>query len=193
MAPCRRVWRCRLCPNGKKRRWKEIASRSRVSSRHCRASFHRPFCLGRSAAHSCRRRRGWRSIHIGGRIHFAPIAWRVRLLPAAERLEWLELEARPRPQERITSHNPNATCALSRTRIRARSRILLRLRATGLSLRLACRSVGHRRQQEYGLALRLRDRMAILECAEWPGPAAAAPARATLRRNWRAAVEERRG
>jgi hypothetical protein len=86
MAPCHRVRGGRLCPNGKRRRRKEIASRSRASPGHCRASFHRPFCLGRSAAHSYRRRHASQSIRIGGRIQFAPIAWGVRLPPAAERL-----------------------------------------------------------------------------------------------------------
>ena len=55
------------------------------------------------------------------------------------------------------------------------------------------RALSRMRQQECGLALCLRNRMAILECAEWPSPAAAAPASATLRRNRRTAVEQRRG
>ena len=83
-APCLRVGG-RLCPNGKRRRRKEIASRSRASPRHCHPSFHLPSCLGRSTARSCRRRLGWRSIPIGARIRYAPIAWRAPLLPAAER------------------------------------------------------------------------------------------------------------
>ena len=85
MAPCLRVGG-RLCPNGKRRRRREIANRPRASPRHCRPSSRQPFCLGRSTARSCRRRRGWRSIPIGARIRYAPIAWRARLLPAAERL-----------------------------------------------------------------------------------------------------------
>ena len=42
--------------------------------------------LGRSVAHSCRRRRGSPSTRIGTPIHFAPIAWRVHLLTAVEHL-----------------------------------------------------------------------------------------------------------
>ena len=72
MTLCRLVRGSRLCPNGKKRRRKEIANHSRASPRHCRASFHRPFCLGRSAARSCRRRPALRSIPIGARIRYAP-------------------------------------------------------------------------------------------------------------------------
>jgi hypothetical protein len=55
MAPCHRVRGSRLCPNGKRKRRKGIASRSRASPRHCRASFHHLFCLARSAARSCER------------------------------------------------------------------------------------------------------------------------------------------
>jgi hypothetical protein len=43
------------CPNGKTRRRTEIDGQSPVSPGHCRASFHRPFCLGRSSVRSCRR------------------------------------------------------------------------------------------------------------------------------------------
>ena len=50
----------RRCPNGKRKRLKEIVNRSRASIGHCHASFHRRFCLGHSAAPSCRRRRGSR-------------------------------------------------------------------------------------------------------------------------------------
>ena len=75
----------RSCPNGKRRRQKKIGGRWLASPRHCRASFHRLFYLARSAAHSCRRRHGSRSIRIGAHIHFALIASRVRLLPAAKR------------------------------------------------------------------------------------------------------------
>jgi hypothetical protein len=84
MARCHRA-RGRLCPNGKRRRRKEIASRSRASPRHYHPSFHRLFCLGRSTAPLCRRRPGWRSILIGARIQFAPIGWRASLPNAAER------------------------------------------------------------------------------------------------------------
>jgi hypothetical protein len=76
----------RSCPNGKRRRQQKIGGRSLASPRHCRASFHRLFYLARSAAHSCRRRPGSRSIRIGAHIYFALIAWRVRLLAAAKRL-----------------------------------------------------------------------------------------------------------
>ena len=76
----------RLCPNGNRRKRKKIGGRSLASPRHCRASFHRSSCPGHSAAHSCHRRHGSRSIRIGARIHFALIAWRARLPPAAERL-----------------------------------------------------------------------------------------------------------
>jgi len=76
----------RLCPNGKRRRTNGIAARLPASPELCHASSHRSSCPGRSVAHSCRRRRGSQSIHIGARIPFAPIAWRARLLPAAERL-----------------------------------------------------------------------------------------------------------
>ena len=53
-----------------------------------------------------------------------------------------------------------------RERAYARARLLLCVRATDLSLRLACRSVGHWDQQECSLAHRMRGRMAILDCAE---------------------------
>jgi hypothetical protein len=39
--------------------------------------------------------------------------------------------------------------------------------------------------------LRLRDRLGILECAEWRGRPPAAPACAALRPNWQTAMEER--
>ena len=86
---------------------------------------------------------------------------RARLLPAAERLA-----ARGRPRERVTSHIPDTNRALSGTLIRAGSRLLLCVRATGLSLRLARRSLGHWGQQECGLAHRMRGRVAILDCTE---------------------------
>jgi hypothetical protein len=75
----------RLCRSGKRRRLKEIGSRSRASLSHCRRSFHRPFCFGHSAAHSYRRRRGLRSMGIGAHIRYAQIGWHGRLLPSAER------------------------------------------------------------------------------------------------------------
>jgi hypothetical protein len=75
----------RSCSNGKRRKQKKIGGRWLASPRHCRASFHRLFYLARSAAHSCRRRHGSRSIRIGAHIHFALIASRVRLLPAPKR------------------------------------------------------------------------------------------------------------
>ena len=104
-------------------------------------------------------------IRIGAPTRFAPIGWRVRLLLGAERPA-AGLGARRRRQAWIASHISNATRALSRTRIHPGSGILLRVRPTGLSIRLACRSVGHRRQHECELALRLCDCVAILECAE---------------------------
>jgi hypothetical protein len=85
MASCRR-FRGRLCPNGKRRKRKEIGGHSLASPGHCRASFHRLFYLARLAVHSCRRRRGSRLIRIGVHIHFALIVWRAPLLPAVERL-----------------------------------------------------------------------------------------------------------
>src|SRR6476619_2624989 len=36
----------RRCPNGKRKRLKEIVNRSRASIGHCQASFHRRLCLG---------------------------------------------------------------------------------------------------------------------------------------------------
>ena len=52
----------RPCPDGRKRKRKEIGGRSAASPRHCRASFHPPFCPGRLLVHSCRRPRGSQSI-----------------------------------------------------------------------------------------------------------------------------------
>jgi hypothetical protein len=77
-------WGAAPCPIGKTRGRREIGSQSPVSPGLCQASFHRMSCLGRLVAHSSRRCPGLQSIPIGGRIQFAPIAWPVRLLPAAE-------------------------------------------------------------------------------------------------------------
>ena len=71
------------CPNGKTRRRTEIDGQSPVSPGHCRASFHRPFCLGRSSVRSCRRHPGLQLIPTGVRIQFALIVWPARSLPAA--------------------------------------------------------------------------------------------------------------
>jgi len=51
--------------------------------------------------------------------------------------------------------------------------------------------VERRRKQEREVALRLRDRVAILECTERRGPTPAAPASAALRPNWQTTMEER--
>ena len=77
--------RGRICPNGKTRRLKETGSRWRASPRRCRAFSLRRFYRGRSAAHSCRRHLASRSMNIGARIQFEPIAWHARLPPAAAR------------------------------------------------------------------------------------------------------------
>jgi hypothetical protein len=61
---------------------------------------------------------------------------------------WLDVAAWGRPRELVTTDLPNAARAVSRTHLRERSRLLLRVRPARLSLRLACRSVGQRRQQE---------------------------------------------
>jgi len=75
----------RLCPNGKRRSGKNRRSLARLAK-----ALPRVFpsaVLSRALSRpSCRQRRGSRSIHNGAAIHFAPIAWRARLLPAAERL-----------------------------------------------------------------------------------------------------------
>ena len=174
-------------------RRKEISSRSRASPRHCRAFFPsavlsralgRPFVppTPRLAIDSYWRAHPIRADRLARALAArsgAPSGWTWRLADNRK--------------DRIAGHIPNAARTLSRTRIRAGSRILLCMRAAGLSLRLACRSVERRRQQECDLALRLRGRMAILECAERPGPSPAAPASAALRSNRRAAVEDRRG
>jgi hypothetical protein len=51
--------------------------------------------------------------------------------------------------------------------------------------------VERRRKQKRELALRLRDRMGILECAEWGSPAPAAPTSPALRPEWWKALENR--
>src|SRR5262249_15526646 len=56
----------------------------------------------------------------------------------------LVMAARRQRQAWIADHISNAPRALSRTRIQPRLGILLRVRTAGLSLRLACRSVGQR-------------------------------------------------
>ena len=56
-----------------------------ASTRRCRHFSFGCSISRRLAAHSCRLRHVWQSIHIGAHIHFALIAWRARLLPAAER------------------------------------------------------------------------------------------------------------
>ena len=62
------------CEGGLNKKFQNVKSETPgASPRHCRASFHRLFCLGRSIAHSCRRRRASQSIRIGGCIQFAPI------------------------------------------------------------------------------------------------------------------------
>jgi len=58
----------------------------------------------------------------------------------------LDLAAWAEPQGRIAHEFPNAAGALPGTRLRERSGILLRVRTTGLSVRLACGSLGCRPQ-----------------------------------------------
>src|SRR5580704_7479420 len=99
---------------------------------------------------------------------------------------------RRQAQERLAGDVPDTTGALSRSQICARSRLLLRLWSAGFPFRLACRSVGRRTEQERHLALRLRDRLAILERTERRSAAAAPPAGAALRRRRRALMEIRR-
>ena len=115
------------------------------------------------------------------------------LAARSARAGWLDLAPRWRPQERTASHVPDTAGALSRTQLCTRRRILLRVRAAGLSFRLARRSLERRTEQERDLALRLRDRLAVLECAKRRGASIAAAAGATLRRIRRTAVEDRRG
>ena len=73
------------CRAGKSLRRKEIGGRFFASTRHCRRSFHEPYCPGLLPAPSCRRRRGSQSSHIGPPIQFGPIAWREHLRLAAKR------------------------------------------------------------------------------------------------------------
>src|SRR6202051_3766120 len=104
----------------------------------------------------------------------------------------LDLAPRREAQERFAGYVPDPAGALSRNPIFPRARFLLRLRSTGFPFRLACRSVGQRPEQERHLALRLRDRLAVLERSERRSAAAAPPAGAALRRRWRALMEIRR-
>ena len=104
----------------------------------------------------------------------------------------LDLAAWQQPQDRIARHIPNAARALSRACSHARPRFLLRVRTTGVSLRLACRSLGRRRQQKCDMALRVRDCVAVLECAEWTSQTPAAAASTALQTERRTAVEDRR-
>jgi hypothetical protein len=53
-----------------------ISDRLSASLRPCLRYFHELCWLGLLPAHSCRRRRGLRSSHIGAPIQFEPIAWR---------------------------------------------------------------------------------------------------------------------
>src|SRR5580698_1148200 len=82
------------------------------------------------------------------------------------RARHLDLASRRQAQERPAGDVPDAAGPVSRNQIWARSRILLRLRSAGVPFRLARRSVGRRPEQERHLALRLRDRLAVLERAE---------------------------
>src|SRR5580704_8472786 len=99
---------------------------------------------------------------------------------------------RRQAQERLAGDVPDTTGALSRSQICARSWLLLRLWSAGFPFRLACRSVGERPEQKCHLALRLRDRLAILERTERRSAAAAPPAGAALRRRRWAPMEDRR-
>src|SRR4029077_3439090 len=78
----------------------------------------------------------------------------------------LDLAPRRQAQARLGGDVPDTAGALSRSRICARPRFWLRLRPAGFPLRLACRSVGQRPEQKCHLALRLRNRLAVLERAE---------------------------
>ena len=61
------------------------------------ADFSPRWCCGaRSAARSCRRRHGWRSIPIGVRTPSAPIAWRGRWRSKQRRTRRLDVAASPR-------------------------------------------------------------------------------------------------
>src|SRR5580700_7161149 len=101
----------------------------------------------------------------------------------------LDVVPRRQAKDRLAGDVPDTAGALSRNQICARSRLLLRLRSTGFPFRLACRSVGRRPEQKCHLALRLRDRLAVLERAEWRGAVAAPPAGAALRRRRWALME----
>ena len=60
------------CPNGKRRRRREIGIQWPASRGPCRAFSHRTYCPGHLTAHSYRRHPGLRSIPIGVPIQFAP-------------------------------------------------------------------------------------------------------------------------
>jgi hypothetical protein len=152
-------WGAEPCPIG------EIDSQSAVLPGPCQAYFHRMSCLGRSTAHSSRRCPGSQSILIGGDIPFAPIAWPVRLLPAAERPAagpgGLATSARADCQPH-SEHRPDPIANADLRRVQAfvvfaASRFI----ASGGTL-----TCGTRHQQECHLALCLHRRLAILECAE---------------------------
>jgi hypothetical protein len=176
------------CPSGRTRRRSAIGRRSCGSSGRCRMPSRLSFYRARSAARSCRRRRGLRSTRTGARIPFAPIgAGAGAPQRSACRLDMAHFGQSP---QRIAGDVPLASGALSRARFFSRPRFLLRMRAEGLSLRLACRSVGCGPEQERQLALRLRDRMAILECAERGSASSSPPAGAPVCRERRAVVEE---
>ena len=89
----------------------------------------------------------------------------------------LDMAAGRQPQERITGHIPRTARAVPRARLFARCRLLLCVRAAGLPLWLACRSLGRRSKQKCQLALRLRDRLAVLECAQQRGESPCAACR----------------
>ena len=59
-------WRAGYVQVARARRRKKIGDRSLASPRRCHSSFHRLFYLAPLAAHSCRRRHGWRSIRYWG-------------------------------------------------------------------------------------------------------------------------------
>src|ERR1700734_800565 len=99
---------------------------------------------------------------------------------------------RRQAQERFAGDVPDTTGALSRSQICAGAGFLLRLRSAGFPFRLACRSVGERPEQKCHLALRLRDRLAILERTERRSAAFAPPAGAALCAKRRALMEIRR-
>jgi hypothetical protein len=110
--------------------------------------------------------RGSPSTRIGAPIHFALTGLRVPSLRGAEYLPagggGSEVAARMGCRPHSERHRPLIGIA----RIREGPWILLCLRATSLSLRLACRPLERRSQQECDLALRLCSCMAILDYAK---------------------------